>query len=302
MLAGWEVLPEEARWMRLVGLAHGGSALLDAAAAGPVRARARAGLERVGSPPRRLAALALLAHLAPRAVDRTPLDLGASFGAALRSLPSARRAACLATLAREGYVPDSSAAPELAFAWWLAMGEPSRAAAVAGARLEGAGPWSEEWRELARLHDAAPTRQRAEVASALGPSAPGLAAWLRAGDPGGAGDALVREALERVRESKAATAQDLGLLARAARNPVLGSRARQALLAVARDGDGAAEALPALRLAWDLLERLGETEQLPEFEREAELALRQDGHPLAVGFARTLRESGGGQRHRKNSN
>ena len=125
MLAGWEVLPEEARWMRLVGLAHGGSALLDAAAAGPVRARARAELERVGSPPRRLAALALLAQLAPRAVDRTPLDLGASFGAALRSLPSARRAACLATLAREGYVPDSSAAPELAFAWWLgASSEP----------------------------------------------------------------------------------------------------------------------------------------------------------------------------------
>ncbi len=292
MLAGWEDLPEEARWMRLVGLAHGGSALLDAAAAAPVRARARAELEQVGLPSRRLAALALLAQLAPRAGEPATLDLGAGLAGALRALPAARRDACLATLAREGYAPDSSAAPELAFAWALAMGEPSRAPAVAAARLADAGPWSEEWQELARTYDAVPAPLRTEVASALGREAPGLASWLLAGDPGGAGDALVREALGRVRDGAAASIEDLGLLARSAANPVLGSRARQALLSQARDPEGAAEALPALRLAWDVLGRLGISDLVPEFERSAELALRQAGHPLGPGFARTLRESG----------
>lgn len=184
------------------------------------------------------------------------------------------------------------AAPELAFAWWLALGDARRAAEAAGSSLAGAGPWSEEWQELARSFDAAPAGLRAEVADALGAVAPSLAHWASAGDPGGAGDGLVRAALERLGGSAAPATEDLGLVARAAANPVLGARARQALLSRASDEQGAAEALPALRVAWDLLRRLDDPDLLAQFERRAELALRQAAHPLGAGFARTLRESG----------
>ena len=289
-LAAWDELPEESRWLRLVGLAHGGVALLEPEQARALRSHAVSSLEQPGAPALRLAAIAVLAHLPAErgtlANEAKVLEVSPELAAALLALPRARRAAVVAVLAESGYAPGS-APPLLAFAWRLARGEHGDAAREAAA-LAPAGPWSEAWEELAASleREGADARSRVLDGLAAFEDAAALKRWLLAGDLGEAGDAVVREALA------AGAAADLALLARAATNAVLGGRAREALLERARDPDAASEVPPALRMAWEILGRRGMADLQHDFETEAERALREAQHPLGPGFARMLRESG----------
>ena len=293
VLAGWDELGEESRWLRLVGLAHGGSALLAPGGTQALRARARAALKQPGSAALRLAAIPVLAHLPPAegqlASGSKALAIPPGLASALLALPRDRRAAVMAVLAEGGYAPEG-APPLLSFIWRLARDEREEAAREAAA-LASAGPWSEAWEELAVSLDRASDAVRQGVLERLASldGATGLQRWLLAGDPEGAGEEVVRGALAA---GASATPTDLALLARAAADAVLGARAREALLERARDPDAASEAPPALRAAWEILGRRGTASLQQEFEEQAEIALREALHPLGPGFARMLREAG----------